>query len=124
LASYKFEEILSRQKSYCENFRISAFLHDSLCRNGHIDGKSHAELVSASYKVTRLWTKFTVTKAVGEEVILIKGLIIILTLIIKSPLTSLCQREELPLFSPRCRVGAAGEKEGRGEILLKMSFLF
>jgi hypothetical protein len=33
---------------------------------------------------------------------------------IKSLLTSLCQREELPLF----------EKEGRGEILLKISVLF
>jgi hypothetical protein len=38
---------------------------------------------------------------------LIKGLTIIATLIIKSLLTSLCQREELPLFG----------KEGPGEIL-------
>jgi hypothetical protein len=37
----------------------------------------------------------------------VKGLVIITTLIIKSLLTSLCQREELPLF----------EKEGGGEIL-------
>jgi len=44
----------------------------------------------------------------------IKGFITITTWIIKSLLTSLFQREELPLF----------EKEGWGEILPKMSVLF
>ena len=49
-----------------------------------------------------------------QSVLFINGLIIIMTLFIKSLLTSLCQREEIPLFG----------KEGRGEIFNQCKFYF